>query len=95
MGCPVFSFGLARHTRCSRFLRKIPGLRLEQSSAAELFVLGLRVDVACWRFGLLELGGQDRLAPAFWDIVGHAAIWPTQRHSPLRSALSPWRDPQP
>jgi hypothetical protein len=39
-------------------------------------------------FWVAEFGGQDRLAPAFWDIMGHAAIWPTQNLAASRSALS-------
>jgi len=46
-------------------------------------------------FWVAEFGGQDRLAPAFWDMVGHVAIWPTQHFATLRLALSPLEDPQP
>ncbi len=53
MGCPAFSLGL-RGTLVARGSNEDPWCRLEQSSAAELFVLSLRVDVECWPFGLLE-----------------------------------------
>src|SRR5271166_7385 len=90
-------FGIECVCRCAACWRVgLLELGGQESSAAELFGIECVCRwAACWRFGLLELGGQDRLAPAIWDTVGHAAIWPTRRHSPLRAASSPWRYRQP
>ena len=55
VGCPAFLLGLRSILVARDFYLKILTRRLEQSSAAELFALSARVDVTCWRFGLLEI----------------------------------------
>ena len=53
LGVRLFCLVCAAYSLLAIYL-KIFTRRLEQSSAAELFALSARVDVACWRFGLLE-----------------------------------------
>src|SRR5271155_6113915 len=68
------SFLNSRGTRrCSLLLKSPIGF---ESSAAELFIFArafLRGVLAFW---VAEFGGQDRLAPAFWVMLGHVRFGP-------------------
>ena len=50
-----------------------------KSSAAELFPFRVDFLLDVLAFWVAEFGGQDRLAPAFWVMLGHA------RFEPLRA----------